>query len=289
MRASKSEWANFEKAEDLLWGRDAALTVEQVEFVLDHWRPYVNGRVDKAGAFFTPAGLARTVSWCSGDSGRFVDLCAGIGALTWPLLRDPMWMSRVPREIVAVELNPRFVEVGRRLMPEVAWVCGDVLDQSTWDGLGRFDHAVSNPPFGMVATRGARRNWLRYHGVMEYQVMEVAARVANTVTMIVPQGSAPALWQRSGGADRNMYRWDGRSSTYSAELSRPAESAALLKWYETWPDSEVSGSNFDTADGGDWNGTNVRVEIVHVEFSVSPPGPREEFYADLPLLREAVR
>lgn len=288
MRVSKAEWANFDTAEQLLWGSDAPLTVDQVEFVLDHWRPYVDGRVDRSGAFFTPRPLARMVSWCTGDSGRFIDLCAGIGALTWPLLRDPMWGHRgPPREIVAVELNPRYVEVGRRLMPAVTWICGDVLDQATWDELGRFAHAVSNPPFGMVATRGERHDWLRYHGVMEYQVMEVAARVADTVTMIVPQGSAPRLWQRSYGADRKMYRWDGQRSTYSAELARPDEPDALRKWYEAWPGSEVTGSNFDTADGGEWNGTDIRVEIVHVEFPSPPPGPREESYIGLPLLEVA--
>lgn len=280
MRASKAEYQKFEQAQDLLWGGDASLTAEQVEFVLDHWLPYVNGRVDKAGAFFTPPALARMVAQCTGDSGRFIDLCAGIGALTWPLLRDPMWGRRAPREIVAVELNPRYVEVGRRLMPEVTWICGDVLDQATWDDLGRFDHAVSNPPFGMVASRGERRDWLRYHGVMEYQVMEVAARVADTVTMIVPQGSAPRLWQRSGGCQTHV--WNPATRTY--DPWRREEPDALRKWYEAWPGSEVSGNNFDTADGGGWNGTNIRVEIVHVEFPSPPPGPRDAVYVDLPLL-----
>jgi hypothetical protein len=52
-------------------------------------------------------------------------------------------------ELTCVEINPRYFEVGRKLLPEARWINADVFDWRTLD-LGRYDVAIANPPFGRV-------------------------------------------------------------------------------------------------------------------------------------------
>lgn len=254
-RASKSELNNHEKALDLLWGSDKPLAHSEIEFVLDNWLPYVAGRVDTVGAFFTPRELARTVAFCSGDSGRIVDICAGIGHLTWGMANDPAYGRRPSgiTEIVAVEIDPEKVRVGQRLMPDVRWVLGDALDLELWQRLGRFDHAIMNPPFGRVKTVSGSADWLSYKGVGEFLMLEVAARVANSVTGIFPQGSMPAYYRRSYG-------------TYQGRSGPGSESTEYLAFMECWPEAHLSCSSFDCADYDGWRGANPKVEIFSLEF-----------------------
>jgi hypothetical protein len=44
-----------------------------------------------------------------------------------------------------VEINSEYVKAGRRLLPEVTWVEGDMYDLGLWQSLPRFDEAISNP------------------------------------------------------------------------------------------------------------------------------------------------
>jgi len=64
------------------------------------------------GAHFTPAGLARDFAIDAGGGRRVIDLCAGIGGLGF-------WLDLDGRagELVCVEVNPAYVEVGRKILP----------------------------------------------------------------------------------------------------------------------------------------------------------------------------
>lgn len=45
-------------------------------------------------------------------------------------------------DITCVELNPHYVEVGKKVVPEATWICADVLDPFLPDLLGQFDFAI---------------------------------------------------------------------------------------------------------------------------------------------------
>ncbi|MFJ8793554.1 methyltransferase [Streptomyces sp. NPDC102462] len=165
------------------------LTVEEREFVLDHFHESANMGRTLDGAFFTPAELAGELHHViPGD--RIIDLCAGIGRLAWHA-RDywnRRWERLPPREIVCVEKDPEYVRVGRRVLPEATWICADVLDVPGLN-LGPFDCAISNPPFGRIKRSG---NAPGYRGpLFEFHVIAIAETLARRGAFIIPRESAP--------------------------------------------------------------------------------------------------
>ncbi len=108
------------------------------------------------GAFFTPVGLARDFGIEVPACRRLIDLCAGVGALAYMHSRAYRARGSEPvPEIVCLERNPDYVAVGKILIPEAVWIEADVFDLPKL-GLGHFDVAISNPPFGSVTHLGPR-------------------------------------------------------------------------------------------------------------------------------------
>ena len=124
-------------------------------------------------------------------AGCIIDLCAGIGALAFHVIERSTYRSPIS-EMVCIEINPRYVEIGRKLAPDARWINADVMDWREWhtdelDG-ARFDYAISNPPFGKVRRTG---NGPTYRGPeFEFHVIDIASRLANNGTFILPQMSS---------------------------------------------------------------------------------------------------
>lgn len=146
---TKAQRKTHEQAEEIL--KKDILTEDEKEFVFKNWCPHARFDVGASGAYFTPFDLAADFR-IDGGTGRIIDLCAGIGALAYWLAKYP-WGADGPTEVVCVEINPAFVEIGKKLVPEATWICGNVFDVLDM-GLGHFDHAVANPPFGRTARYG---------------------------------------------------------------------------------------------------------------------------------------
>jgi hypothetical protein len=161
------------------------LSLDEREFVLNNWHEaaeHVNG---DAGAFFTPMDLAYDFA-IDACGRRVIDLCAGIGALAFACYHRQKNGGGNP-EVVCVEKNPAYVAVGRKVLPEATWICADVFELPA--GLGPFDVAIGNPPFGAVARSG---NGPRYTGRdFELHLIDLAADLADYGAFIVPQSSAP--------------------------------------------------------------------------------------------------
>lgn len=143
--------------------------------------------VGRAGAFFTPFDLALDLA-LDVTGHRVVDLCAGIGVLAYACARRHRWdeASGAPAlQLTCVEVNPDYVRVGRKVLPEATWVVANVLD---WAPDVPFDHAVSNPPFGRIPRLGGGP---RYRGAeFEYHVADIAGSIARSATLVLPQLSA---------------------------------------------------------------------------------------------------
>ena len=169
---------------------DRALTYDEKVFVLENYHESQGQLNSLAGAFFTPPGLARDFSIEVPDNCSVIDLCAGIGALSFPLIHH----YNTKRDITCVERCVEYVQVGRRILPEATWINDDVFDHDyfNFDFLSRnspFDVAISNPPFGRIKEdtyKGAYTG-----GEFEYKVIELASRIANYGIFILPQQSAP--------------------------------------------------------------------------------------------------
>jgi len=161
------------------------ITDDERDFVFQHWHEGATHENGAAGAFFTPFSLACDFA-LDGAGRRVIDLCAGIGVLSYIIHHRSKWGERLA-EITCVEINPRYVAVGQKLLPQARWINADVFDWRSLD-LGHYDAAIANPPFGRVRRSGDAP---RYRGPeFEFHVMDIAREFADRGAFIVPQESA---------------------------------------------------------------------------------------------------
>ncbi|MBB1599524.1 hypothetical protein A9977_05675 [Variovorax sp. UMC13] len=225
---------------------DKTLSWEDRSFILEHYFEAQGQLNALAGAFFTPHGLARDLSIevCCG-SGRFslVDLCAGIGMLSFAC-------EHKDADITCVEFCEEYVSVGRRVVPSANWIHADVFTAE----LGRYDFAVSNPPFGAI--KGDQFAGRYSGGQFEYKVIERASLVADHGVFILPQQSAP-------------FRYSGERG-YREEMTDKCRKF----WQQTGIEMQPS-CGIDTAYYiGDWKGVSPMCEVVCCDFTNTETMPK---------------
>lgn len=212
-------------------------------FVLENWQESATHINSIAGAFFTPIGLACDFA-IDVHGARIIDLCAGIGALSFSHYSRCRYGERFP-EVVCVEKNPDYVAVGRKVFPEATWIEGDVF---SLPDLGHFDMAISNPPFGSTMREGGRAP--RYTGdKFEYHLIDIASDLADDGAFIIPQMSAP--FDFSG---KQCFRL-----TPSDHYSRFLEQTGCELTNGCGVDCDFHRK--------DWHGVSVAVEIVLCNFA----------------------
>jgi SAM-dependent methyltransferase len=161
------------------------ITDDERDFVFQNWHEGATHENGAAGAFFTPFDLACDFA-LDGAGRRVIDLCAGIGVLSYIIHHRSKWGERLA-EITCVEINPRYVAVGRKLLPQARWINADVFDWRALD-LDHYDVAIANPPFGRVRRSSDAP---RYRGPeFEFHVVDIARELAPRGAFIVPQESA---------------------------------------------------------------------------------------------------
>lgn len=166
------------------------LSDDERAYVFDHWHEGANHNNGLSGAFFTPSELASDFSLDVGG-GRIIDLCAGIGALAASIIERATYRASVS-EMICVEVNHQYADIGRKLVPDARWIVADVMDWRQWwtDELeaAMFDYAISNPPFGKIRRTG---HGPTYRGAeFEFHVIDIASQLADYGTFILPQMSA---------------------------------------------------------------------------------------------------
>jgi len=222
------------------------LSSEDRDFVYENWLPSYNNNTGWIAAFFTPIAMTYDFAMYTPDKGSVVDLAAGIGGLSRAMI-DSNYISGNPLEleIVCVERNKEFVEVGKKLVPEARWIQADIFDQSVWEKLGHFNYAVSNPPFGQIGQ--AKDHWLKYNGVADLMTVSLALEIAKGSTFILPQSSLP-------------FKYSGQSS-YQMN-----ESKNFNNLRKAFPEMGCHCSSIDTSVyQKSWLDTCPAVEIVTFE------------------------
>jgi predicted RNA methylase len=243
-KLSKAQIKRHEEAITLL--SKERLSDDDREFVLDNWQESANHINSAAGAFFTPSGLCRDTAIYANGAETIVDLCAGIGGLglwCW-------WLSDRRAKVTCIEVNPDYAAVGRKLFPEATWICASV-EQAT----GRFDCAISNPPFGKTA----KINGPRYSGEDDLAVVDIAADLASWGVFVLPQMSCP--FQYSGRQDYSAAP-TAKSNRFTQKtglvVNCESTDAAYFKdqWRGTSPNVEVCSISFD-----DWRETRLAAAL----------------------------
>lgn len=216
---------------------DRQLTEDDKEFIFNNYR---GDGIGATGAFFTPEMLAWDFMLDAGCSDDCIELCAGIGRLSYY-----QFIRNKPSHITCVELNPEYVLIGKRVLPQAEWITGDAL-QYTPDRFYRV--AYGNPPFGKINTSGAYTG--RYTGSeFEYKIIDRAREYSSYGVWIVPQGSAG-------------FKYSGH--TY---YDRSIQSAKYIKFEKDTGLILHPGVGIDTSIYREqWNGTKVTCESVLVDY-----------------------
>ena len=213
---------------------------DEREFILDNFQEGATNINSAAGAFFTPRGLARdfAIEVDGGNTGksRCIDLCAGIGSLSYAV-------QQKVGSLVCVEMNPEYARIGKRIVPDAEWIVASVFEMGD---LGRFRWAISNPPFGAIPAHGFKG---KYTGSQfEYRVIELASRMAEFGAFILPQGSAP-------------FRYSGQQS-FASEESDKARKFREQTGIVMEPNCGINTSIYRN----EWRGVSPVCEIVVCEF-----------------------
>jgi predicted RNA methylase len=223
------------------------------EFILENFNEGALHINSAAGAFFTPNGLARDFS-IEVAGGRTIDLCAGIGALSYAV-------EHKVDSLVCVEINADYLRIGKKIVPGATWVHASAFSPAVL-GLGFFDIAISNPPFGAITEddyTGIYRG-----GQFEYKIMELASRVARYGVFILPQASA-------------NFEYSGK------RYFRSIESAKAKAFREQTGIIMQPNCGIDTAIyKNDWRGVSPICEIVICEFPQAEDQPKKVAAAPAP-------
>jgi len=238
-------------AEAVLLLESDTLTNDEKEFIQLNWQESANHVNSTAGAFFTPPDMAHDAALDVGRCGRVIDLCAGIGTLSLAVWQRQAWErgnGETPIEIVCIELNPAYVEIGKKMLPEATWICGSIFDLPN---LGHFDTAISNPPFGNIKTGGGEKG--QYTGSkFEYRTIEIASQLADFGVFIIPQQSAG-------------FRFSG------ARYYERQENREYLRFVEQTGIQLEAGAGVDTSIYREqWHGVAPQVEIACADFTEIP-------------------
>jgi predicted RNA methylase len=232
-RLSKRHIAAHKQAVELL-AKDH-LSDDDREFVLDNWQESANHVNSAAGAFFTPSGLARDTAIYANSAETIIDLCAGIGGLglwCW-------WLSGGRAKVTCIEVNPDYVAVGRKIFPEATWICASVEQAD-----GKYDCAISNPPFGKTA----KIKGPRYSGEDDLAVVDIAADLASWGVFILPQMSCPFEYSgRPFYRERPSPKVDKFTAATGLRLSCESTDTSCYKdaWRGVSPSVEICSLSFD--------------------------------------------
>lgn len=237
---------------------------EQYElYVLEKFDPSYSSAhlVVNAGIFFTPVELAKDFRVEAQGHKSIIDLCAGIGHLSY-WMQD--WIKWDDLRLVCVEINPEFVAVGKVLVPNATWICADILDPEfpiKYLDQENFSIAIANPPFGKNMAMKKTHHLNYTGGSFEFKTIEIASKIARSGAFIIPQSSSPIIHYPEHGKS---------SSNHSKEY---------LKFHkETGITLECNcGIN---ANGHEWRGAAPKVEIVTCDF-MSKVKPRYQNRSDI--------
>jgi hypothetical protein len=242
MKLTKPQIKSQEACEELL--KKDTLTYDEKIYVYENWHEGATNTNSVAGAFFTPFGLARDFHLELYDKKKTIDLCAGIGMLSFIAYH---WNEC--HDITCVEYNSDYVRVGKKLLPEANWICGSIFDIVDDD----YEQAISNPPFGKIKT-GISDIKLKYKGAeFDLKAIEIASKISSRASFILPQGSTP-------------FKYSG--ARYYEDLRDTDSCSNKVKKFikETGIDYEFN-CGIDTSYYlNEWKGVSPLCEIVNFDF-----------------------
>ncbi|MDG3581778.1 methyltransferase [Galbibacter pacificus] len=253
-KLTKDEYKRHEKACEIL--KKNKLTFDEKIFVMENWHEGADNLNSKAGAFFTPVGLAQDFSLEIIENEKIIDLCAGIGMLAFFAYHYRKC------DVMCVELNPKYIEVGKKLLPEAKWINASIFN---FKEFGHFEQVISNPPFGKIKTGidAEIKNELKYKGSeFELITMEIGSKIADYGTFLVPQGSTP--FKYSGNQD-GFIDLRQNNKGYNPYGQQPMQK--VKKFLKETNFNPIFNVGIDTSIYKDnWKGVNPICEVINFDW-----------------------
>lgn len=216
------------------------LSLDEKEFVLEN---YVPANMVPLAQFFTPYNLASQVCmYTPDDDTAIVDFCAGIGGLAYHVARE--WRPS-PVRLICIEKDVELIEIGKKIVPEAEWLCGDIFDKALLDEIiPKKAFAVLNPPYGkskkLIETD---YSWIGYQGDLALMALEVAFRYCKNGVAILRQDHCP-------------YKYSGQS------YFKNEPGAEFLKFEKHNIRCKMIPSSIDTTCCDSFKFTNIITELV---------------------------
>ncbi|WP_185273877.1 class I SAM-dependent methyltransferase [Chryseobacterium indologenes] len=242
MKLSKEKIKLHNQAEEYL--KKDVLTFDEKLFILENWNEAATNINSSAGAFFTPIDLAKDFSLVIYEKANIVDLCAGIGMLSFFAYHHRNC------KVTCIELNPDYVRVGKKILPEANWINDSITEVLHYD-LPKFKQAISNPPFGKIKTGLIGDFDLKYKGSeFEYITIGIASKIAEEGSFILPQQSTP-------------FKYSGERNYSEVQPSKK-----LSKFFKETGFEMNLPIGIDTSVYLDtWNGVSPMCEVVDIDFT----------------------
>jgi hypothetical protein len=252
-KLTKTQIKDHNTALDLL--QKETLTYDEKLIVYEKWNEGANSVNSEAGAFFTPIRLAKDFSIEIHQGSKVIDLCAGIGMLSFFAYH---WQGC--KDITCIELNPTYVEVGKKLLPNAKWICTSIFDYENFE---HYDQTISNPPFGKIKTGLSKNDNLNYKGSeFDLITIEIASKISDYGTFIVPQMSTP--FRYSGCQYYEDLR--EKSKGYNPnEKSLPNKVEKFIR--ETGLEYEFNCGIDTSIYLKEWKGVSPMCEIINFDFT----------------------
>jgi predicted RNA methylase len=205
----------------ILTGTTESITPELVDKIYEELNPAICNNISEGGVYWTPYGLAQDLAVFSPRYGHILDLCSGIGMLSYRV-KDMDSYNKDIISMTCIEYDKHFVELGKKLLPSANWINGNAYDKTLLDDLvkdlpdQRFDLVISNPPFGVDMNKGDY-SWLNYQGHRDLMALEIALKYGKNAMFILPSGSVPFRYSGAQYYDDSVDRYSQKLKKFFKE------------------------------------------------------------------------
>lgn len=223
------------------------------EFVFENFHEGAGRMNNLVSAHFTPPSIAHSMAH-NIRFNNFVDLCAGIGTLAYKLVRQHEMSAThntPPIFGICVENCTEFYEVGKKLLPQLHWINGNIFDREVIQEIkelmkGKRFSIISNPPYGSQVKTDTKQ-LLKYQGSnFEYKAIELGAILgAFDGAFLLPQQSCN--FRMSGSSNKSVYDKEYITSEYEKFVKQTGLemeantgfSTDILEGEKTWKDVSI--------------------------------------------------
>lgn len=249
-----------------------SLNFNEREFVFDNYHEGAGKMNNLISAHFTPYSICKSLTYNIAYTDCFVDLCAGIGMISYVLKRQEEMSFNKSLFGICIEKCTEYYEVGKKLLPEFHWINGDCFDPEVIAQVkelmkGKKFSVISNPPYGNQVKTDSKA-LLKYIGsTFEYKAIELGAILgAYDGAFLIPQVSAPFRISGSRFNGLRVYEEEYKTKNYKKFIEQTGLEITANNGYDT----------VFLEEGEAWRDVSIATEIACLEYSELNYVPKQE-------------